>query len=188
MNRTTIAPPIRAACDSDMEEGVATTRKTIDYPRLGVAACEAFADGPAAFADFMRTTLSIAAKVHATRIGTRGNQPDPLDPLTAMSQRDTDIEPGLTSREVKLKPRTGASPGHRQPDAVLFAQSRKLSVGHRGRVGCARSTSDCRWNGGSAVRARRSSSAAHMAATLNPARGAARRIRKGDPRRYGGGA
>ena len=77
MNRTTASPLIPAASDSDTKEGVATTRKTIDYARLGVAACEAFADGPASFADFLRTTLSIAAKVH---------QPESLDPFTAMSQ------------------------------------------------------------------------------------------------------
>jgi hypothetical protein len=34
------------------------TRKTIDYARLGVRACEAFMGGPAAFADFVRMTLS----------------------------------------------------------------------------------------------------------------------------------
>jgi hypothetical protein len=86
MNRKAIAPLVRAACDSNMEEGIATTRKTIDYPRLGVAACETFADGPATFADFVRTTLSIAAKVHAMQTATRSNQPEPLDPLTPLSQ------------------------------------------------------------------------------------------------------
>jgi len=44
------------------------TRKTIDYERLGIEACEAFTEGPAAFADFVRTTLSIAAPVHALQI------------------------------------------------------------------------------------------------------------------------
>ena len=34
------------------------TRKTIDYTRLGVEACEAFTEGPAAFHDFVRTILS----------------------------------------------------------------------------------------------------------------------------------
>jgi hypothetical protein len=86
MNRTTTAPLVRAACDSDIEESVATTRKTIDYPRLGVAACEAFADGPAAFVDFIRTTLSIAAKVHALQTATSSIRSEPLDPFTAMSQ------------------------------------------------------------------------------------------------------
>ena len=86
MNRTTIAPLVRVASDSDMEEGIETTRKTIDYPRLGVAACEAFAEGPAAFADFMRTTLSIAAKAHATQTATSSILPELLDPFTAMSQ------------------------------------------------------------------------------------------------------
>ena len=77
MNRTTTALLVPAASDSNTDEGNATTRKTIDYARLGFAACEAFAGGPATFADFLRTTLSIAAKVH---------QPESLDPFTAMSQ------------------------------------------------------------------------------------------------------
>ena len=84
MTRTTIAP--LAACGGDLKEGDATTRKTIDYARLGVAACEAFADGPAAFADFMRTTLYIAAKVHTAQTAMRGNQPEALDPFTTLSQ------------------------------------------------------------------------------------------------------
>jgi hypothetical protein len=40
------------------------SRKTIDYARLGVEACEAFTEGPAAFADFVHTILSIAAPLH----------------------------------------------------------------------------------------------------------------------------
>ncbi len=85
MNRKTIAPLVRAACDSNMEEGIATTRKTMDYARLGVAACEAFADGPATFADFIRTTLSSAAKVHAVQTATLGNRPESFDPLSEAS-------------------------------------------------------------------------------------------------------
>ena len=80
MNRTTTAPLVRV-CDSDMEK-----EKTIDYARLGVAACEAFADGPATFVDFIRTTLSMAAKVHAMQTATRGNRPGSLDPFTSASQ------------------------------------------------------------------------------------------------------
>jgi hypothetical protein len=81
MNRPTIAPPVRAARDSNEGEDIAMTPKTIDYARLGVAACEAFADGPATFVDFVRTTLSIAAKVHAMQTATSGNQPS-LIPLS----------------------------------------------------------------------------------------------------------
>jgi hypothetical protein len=40
-------------------------RKTIDYARIGVEACEAFTEGPAAFADFVRRILSIEAPLHA---------------------------------------------------------------------------------------------------------------------------
>ena len=49
------------------------TRKTINYARIGVEACEAFTKGPTAFADFVRTVLSIAAPLHVlqtTRTGT----------------------------------------------------------------------------------------------------------------------
>jgi hypothetical protein len=37
------------------------TRETIDYARLGVEACQAYTEGPTAFADFVRTTLAVAA-------------------------------------------------------------------------------------------------------------------------------
>jgi hypothetical protein len=46
------------------EKGTAMSRKTIDYARLGAEACEAFTEGPAASADFVRTILSIAAPLH----------------------------------------------------------------------------------------------------------------------------
>ncbi|HXZ17866.1 MAG TPA: hypothetical protein VEH77_18225 [Roseiarcus sp.] len=61
------------------------TRKTIDYARLGVVACEAFMEGPAAFADFVRTTLSIAAAVHAIQTATRDKQLELLDSSTPLS-------------------------------------------------------------------------------------------------------
>jgi hypothetical protein len=44
------------------------TRETINYARLG--ACEAFAEGPAAFANFVRTILSVAATLHAPQTRT----------------------------------------------------------------------------------------------------------------------
>ncbi len=86
MKRKTIAPLVRAACHSDMEERIATTRKTIDYAHLGVVACEAYAEGPASFLDFVRTTLSIAAKVHAMQNATQGNQHEPLDSCAPLAQ------------------------------------------------------------------------------------------------------
>ena len=46
------------------------TRKTIGYARLGIEAREAFTDGPAAFADFVRETLSIAAPLHVLQATT----------------------------------------------------------------------------------------------------------------------
>jgi hypothetical protein len=55
------------------------TRKTIDYARLGVEACEAFAEGPAALADFVRTILSVAAPVHVLQTTTTGKLPEPVD-------------------------------------------------------------------------------------------------------------
>jgi hypothetical protein len=46
------------------------THKTIDHARIGVGACEAFREGPAAFADFVRTILSAAAPLHAHQTAT----------------------------------------------------------------------------------------------------------------------
>jgi hypothetical protein len=55
------------------------TRETINYARIGVEACEAFTEGPAAFADFVRTILSIAAPVHVLQTTMRGKLPEPVD-------------------------------------------------------------------------------------------------------------
>lgn len=85
MKRKTIASLVRAGCDNNIEQGSTTALRTIDYARLGVVACEAFAEGSATFADFIRTTLSIAAMVHAMQAATRGNQPEPLDPFSPLS-------------------------------------------------------------------------------------------------------
>ncbi len=60
------------------------TRKTIDYTRLGVEACEAFTEGPAAFDDFVRTILSIAAQVHVLKTAMR--EPEPLNSFTTLSE------------------------------------------------------------------------------------------------------
>ena len=60
------------------------TRKTIDYARLGVEACEAFMEGPAAFADFVRTILSIAAPLHALQRAMR--EPESRNPFTPLSE------------------------------------------------------------------------------------------------------
>jgi hypothetical protein len=68
------------------EKGTAMTRKTIDYARLGVEACEAFKEGPAAFADFVRTTLSIAAPLHMLQTTTADKLPEPLSSLTPLSE------------------------------------------------------------------------------------------------------
>ena len=55
------------------------TRKTIDYARLGVEACEAFTEGPAALADFVRTILSVAAPLHVFQTTTTGKLPETVD-------------------------------------------------------------------------------------------------------------
>jgi hypothetical protein len=62
------------------------TRKTIDHERLGIEACEAFTEGPAAFADFVRTILSIAAPLHVLQTATRDNRPEPLNSFTPLSE------------------------------------------------------------------------------------------------------
>ncbi len=60
------------------------TRKTIDYTRLGVEACEAFTEGPAAFHDFVRMILSIAAPLHVLQTAMR--EPEPLNSFTPLSE------------------------------------------------------------------------------------------------------
>ncbi len=62
------------------------TRQTIDYARLGEVVCEAFVEGPAAFADFVRTTLSVAAAVHAVQAATPDKKPDLPGSITPLSQ------------------------------------------------------------------------------------------------------
>ena len=61
------------------------TRKTIDYTRLGVEACDAFAAGPEEFADFIRTTLAVVAPLHV-ETATTGTLPELLSFLTSPSQ------------------------------------------------------------------------------------------------------
>jgi hypothetical protein len=62
------------------------TRKTIDYARdyarLGVEACEAFNDGPAAFADFVRTTLSLTAPLHVLQTTMADKRPERVNPFS----------------------------------------------------------------------------------------------------------
>ena len=55
------------------------TRETINYARIGVEACEAFTEGPTAFADFVRTILSVAAPLHAHQTTTTGKLPETVD-------------------------------------------------------------------------------------------------------------
>jgi hypothetical protein len=62
------------------------TRKTIDYTRLGVEACEAFTAGPEEFADFVRTTLFVAAPLHDLETATTGTLPELLSFLTPPSE------------------------------------------------------------------------------------------------------
>jgi hypothetical protein len=54
------------------------TRKTIDYERLGVEACEAYIEGPQSFADFVGTILSVAAPLHALQTANRDERPEPI--------------------------------------------------------------------------------------------------------------
>jgi hypothetical protein len=66
-------------------KGSAMTHETIDYERLGVEACEAFREGPAAFAEFIRTILSIAAPLHEFQMTSHGKLREPLDAITPLS-------------------------------------------------------------------------------------------------------
>ena len=63
------------------------TRETINYARIGVEACEAFTEGPAAFADFVRTTLAVAASRYVLQTTTTGKPPEPLNSFTPLSQK-----------------------------------------------------------------------------------------------------
>ena len=62
------------------------TRETINYARLGVEACEAFTEGSGAFADFVRTILSIAAPLHVLQTAMRPVRTQPLDAFTPLSE------------------------------------------------------------------------------------------------------
>jgi hypothetical protein len=53
------------------------TRETINYARLGVEACQTFTEGPVAFADFVRTILSVAAPPHVLQTTTAGKLLEP---------------------------------------------------------------------------------------------------------------
>ena len=63
------------------------TRSTVNYARIGVEACEAFAEGPAAFADFVRRTLAVAASQYALQTTTTGKLPEPLNSFAPLSQK-----------------------------------------------------------------------------------------------------
>jgi hypothetical protein len=86
MNCMSVSPPFRAACRSDTIRAAAMTRRTIDYGRLGLEACEAYSEGPESFADFVRTILSIAAPLHVLQAAIRPVQTQPLDAFTHMSE------------------------------------------------------------------------------------------------------
>ena len=72
------------------------TFRTIDYERLGVEACEAFTDGPAAFADFVRTILSIAAPLHVLQTTTTGKLPEMLELVHPAVRDETLIERSIS--------------------------------------------------------------------------------------------
>ena len=62
------------------------TRKTIDYERLGVEACEAYTEGSESFADFVSTILSVAAPLHVLQTPMRPVRTQPLDAFTPASE------------------------------------------------------------------------------------------------------
>ena len=66
------------------------SRETINYARLGVEACEAFAEGPGAFADFVRTILSVAAPTHVLQTTKTAKLPEPVKSLVRYSRRNID--------------------------------------------------------------------------------------------------
>jgi hypothetical protein len=62
------------------------THETIDYARLGIGACEAFMEGPAAFEHFVRMILSIAAPLHAVQTGRHDRSLELLHSWTPLSE------------------------------------------------------------------------------------------------------
>jgi hypothetical protein len=62
------------------------TSKTIDYACLGVEACEAFLEGPAAFCRLRRLILSVAAPLHAVQTVMPDKQLELLDSFTPLSE------------------------------------------------------------------------------------------------------
>ena len=66
------------------------TRETINYTRLGVEACEAFTEGPGAFADLVRTILSTAAPLHVLHTTTTVRLPEPVKSFARCSRRNID--------------------------------------------------------------------------------------------------
>jgi hypothetical protein len=64
------------------------TRETINHARTGFEVCEAFTEGPAAFADFVRTILSIAAPLHALQTTTTGKRLETTDFAPLSGTRD----------------------------------------------------------------------------------------------------
>jgi hypothetical protein len=67
---------------SKAKKDAAMTRKTIDYARLGIEACETFTDGPAAFADFVLETLSLTAPLHVLQTTTTNKLLERLNSFT----------------------------------------------------------------------------------------------------------
>jgi hypothetical protein len=80
------------------------TRETIDYARLGVEACQAFTEGPVAFADFVRTILSVAAPQHVLQTTSTGKLPEPGQIVHASVPNEALIE-----RSMALVPADGAA-------------------------------------------------------------------------------
>ena len=84
------------------------TRETINSARIGVEACEAFTEGPTAFADFVRTILSVAARLHAHQTTTTGKLPETVDFIPLSETR-------LTERNVlRAQLTAGAATGRGQ--------------------------------------------------------------------------
>jgi hypothetical protein len=84
---SSVATPFRGAHHGNRKKDSAMTRETIDYARLGVEACQAYTEGPTAFADFVRTTLAVAASQYALQTTTTGKLPEPLNSFAPLSQK-----------------------------------------------------------------------------------------------------
>ena len=71
--------PRHFAGRTGQHEKASVTHENINDARVGVEAHVAFTEGPAAFADSVRSILSVAAPLHVLQATSTGKLPEPVD-------------------------------------------------------------------------------------------------------------